>query len=193
MSLLPRRANTCCISIIAVNNLAALKASLKSAWQLLAKINGIADPNNLPTATQLKVVRGPFNAVIDLSNFELTLMLNGRYACRFPIGVGTDYPNLAGTYEIRNKTANPQYYGPGRIEIGADDVNNPLGEHWIGLGSQASVNGQPAVGGQIGIHGTNDPSSLRRTDSRGSIRLSNKDMDDDFGILSIGSREGGRR
>src|SRR5690606_17595042 len=35
-------------------------------WQLLANINGIADPTQLAEGTQLKVVRGPFAADISL-------------------------------------------------------------------------------------------------------------------------------
>lgn len=157
-------------------NLEQIARLFKVPWQLLARINGVGDPNNLTPGQELKVVRGPFNAVIDLGKHELTMMVKGRYAGRFPIGVGADHPNLAGSYAVRDKTANPQYYGPDRQQIGADDPNNPLGEHWIGLGNQ------------IGIHGTNDPATLQRTGGRGCIRMSARDVDDVFGILSIGSR-----
>ena len=37
---------------------------------------------------RLKVVRGPFSAVISLEKRTLTLMLNNAYAGRFPIGIG---------------------------------------------------------------------------------------------------------
>lgn len=145
-------------------------------WQVLAKINGIHDPQNLQPGQELKVVRGPFTAVIDLSNYELTMMLKGRYAGRFRIGVGIDRDNLAGSYIVRDKTVNPQYYGPNRMEIDADDPNNPLGELWVGLGDQ------------IGIHGTNSQQNIGRTGGPGSICLGNQDIEDVFGILSIGSR-----
>lgn len=145
------------------------------AWQLLGKINGIRDPRRLEPGQQLKVVRGPFRAVIDLTEYELTLMLGSRYAGRFPIGVGRDRVDLEGTYVVRDKTVNPQYYGRD-VTIEADDPNNPLGEFWIGLGNQ------------IGIHGTNDPGNLHRTGGRGCICLGNEDIEDLFGILSIGSR-----
>ena len=35
-------------------------------WQLLAKINGIPAPDQLRPGQELKVVRGPFSAVVDL-------------------------------------------------------------------------------------------------------------------------------
>jgi lipoprotein-anchoring transpeptidase ErfK/SrfK len=144
-------------------------------WQLLARINGIRDPLRLEPGRELKVIRGPFDALVDLDKYEMTLVLGGRYAGRFPIGVGRDHARLEGSYVVRNKTTNPPYYGPD-VDFAANDPNNPLGEHWIDLGNQ------------IGIHGTNDPQNLHRTDGRGSVCLGARDIEDVFGILSIGSR-----
>ena len=55
-------------------------------WQLLARINGLMPPGAantdeaakdqpLPAGKELKVVRGPFDAVVRLDKHELTLML----------------------------------------------------------------------------------------------------------------------
>ena len=54
-------------------------------WQLLAKINGIPSPDRLQPGQELKVVRGPFSAVIDLDRKQLTLMLGDRYAGAFQV------------------------------------------------------------------------------------------------------------
>lgn len=144
-------------------------------WQLLAKINGISDPQSVQPGQQLKVVPGPFHAVIDLAKYELTLMIQDHYAGRFSIGVGQDQPDLEGTYVVRDKVLNPTYYGrDGEIE--ADDPRNPLGERWISLGDR------------IGIHGTNDPRNVGQTQSSGSICLGERDIEDIFDILSVGSR-----
>jgi LysM repeat protein len=56
-------------------------------WQLLAKINGIPAANQVQPGQQLKVLRGPFNAVVDLRRSELTLEVDGRYAGTFPISI----------------------------------------------------------------------------------------------------------
>ena len=116
-------------------------------WQLLAKINGISDPQRIRAGQTLKVVRGPFSAAIELDRFLLTLWLDGRYAGRFPVGIGQDNSTPEGEFIVRGKVENPTYYGPDQV-IDADDPNNPLGERWIDLGNQ------------IGIHGTNDPSTV---------------------------------
>lgn len=144
-------------------------------WQLLAKINGITDPLQVQPGEKLKVVRGPFSAVVDLNQKHMTLWIENRYAGSFPINVGRDMVATSGTFEVKDKVENPNYYGPDQV-IGADDAANPLGEHWISLGQQ------------LGIHGSNDPQGPARADERGCIRLSDRDIHDVFDILSVGSK-----
>ena len=144
-------------------------------WQLLAKINGIPDPNNLQPGGMIKVVRGPFQALVDKDRHELTLWLDERYAGRFSIGIGRDGSTPVGTFVVKAKIVNPTYYGPDGV-IDADSPDNPLGERWIDLGNQ------------IGLHGTNDADSIGQSESRGCIRLSARDVEDVFDILSIGSQ-----
>lgn len=144
-------------------------------WQLLAKINGVADPGQVQPGEKLKVVRGPFSAVVDLNQKHLTLWIESRYAGSFPINVGRDQVAPPGTFEVKDKVENPIYYGPDQV-IGADDPANPLGERWISLGQQ------------LGIHGSNDPQGTARADERGCIRLSDRDIHDVYDILSVGSK-----
>ncbi|MCE9605711.1 MAG: LysM peptidoglycan-binding domain-containing protein [Planctomycetia bacterium] len=59
---------------------------------LLAKINGITDPLYLPAGTQLKMVKGPFDAVVDKGHQRLSLFVDGMYAGSFPAGVAQDLP-----------------------------------------------------------------------------------------------------
>jgi LysM repeat protein len=152
-------------------------------WQLLGKINGIGDPQSLRPGDRLKIVRGPFEAIIHLERRQLTLMLNGAYAGRFAIGVGHDHPPHEGQYMVINKMVNPPYNGIDR-NIPGGDPNNPLGDRWMGLGAG------PSSEEGYGIHGTNstDPSALARPDLAGCIAMGPHDADDLFDILSIGSR-----
>lgn len=142
-------------------------------WQLLAKINGVQDPQNLRAGEQLKVVRGPFAAVVELSRHRMSLWVEGRYAGRFPIGVGKTANIPEGEFTVRGKVENPTYYGDQVID--ADDPNNPLGERLIDLGNQ------------LGIHGTNDSSLIGTNESRGTISLGSPDVEDVYDILSVGS------
>ncbi|HEY4761960.1 MAG TPA: LysM peptidoglycan-binding domain-containing protein [Thermoguttaceae bacterium] len=143
---------------------------------LLVRINGISDPQRLEPGRELKVMRGPFDAVIHLDKHNLSLMVQGRYAGRFSIGVGCDQPRLEGTYTVREKNINPSYHGPDGTMVPGGDPRNPLGKFWIGLSDN------------VGLHGTVDTQNIGRDDNRGTICLTDRDIDDLYGILSVGSR-----
>lgn len=161
--------------------------------QLLANINGIRDPQDLRPGRQLKVVSGPFSALISLGKHELTLMLKGRYAGRFPIGVGSNHQGLEGSYVVSSKDVDPTCYGRDPVAIEAGDPNNPLRIGLkSGIGSQTAAppirSGMGTPYRPVGVPGTDDPGSAGRTAGRGSIRLGDQDIRDVFGILSIGSK-----
>jgi lipoprotein-anchoring transpeptidase ErfK/SrfK len=148
-----------------------IAAQYEVPWQLLANINGIADPAQLQVGTSLKVVRGPFQAIISLERQELTLNVGRRYAGRFAIGVGNDPAPMTGDYSVREKEEEHTFYDrEGRaIEPGAPE--NPYGPYWIGLG------------GRLAIHGAPSDSTATR-ESTGSIVVSQQDAADLFAILS---------
>lgn len=151
-------------------------------WELLAKINGVQDPQALRPGERLKVVRGPFEAVISLEHRQLTLMLNGSYAGRFPIGIGHDNPPHEGQYTVLTKLVNPEYHVDGTQSIQGGDPANPLGNRWLGFGTA------PTADEGFALHGTNDPANLGRPEQAGCVALSPRDVDDVYDILSIGSR-----
>jgi LysM repeat protein len=68
--------------------LQAIATQLGVPWQLLAKINGVPDPNRLVPGESLKVLRGPFNAVVSVSRRRLSLQVGGNYAGSLPVVVG---------------------------------------------------------------------------------------------------------
>jgi LysM repeat protein len=76
--------------------LAAIAAPLGVWPQLLAKINGVEDPNRLVPGEHLKVIPGPFDAVVSISRRRLSLQLGGNYAGSFPVLVGRQYLSRVG-------------------------------------------------------------------------------------------------
>lgn len=153
---------------------------LNVPWNILANINGIANPKALEPGETLKVMRGPFHAVISLDRGELTLWLGDSYAGRFPCGFGREYPAQEGEYRVTEKNLRPVYRGNNRV-IGGDDPANPFGGFWISLENQ------------IGIHGTNEPQYAGRHDLPGSITLGGRDIADVYDMLSVGSKVTVRR
>jgi lipoprotein-anchoring transpeptidase ErfK/SrfK len=144
--------------------------------ELLAKINTIHDPMRLQPGQELKVVRGPFRAVVRLEKHEMDLWLQDLYAGRFAIGVGADKPDLEGNFLVLEKHREPAYYSPTGRVFDSNDPLNPLGKRRIGLGDS------------VAIHGTNDQGNIGQTGGPGVVRLGEQDTDDVFDILSLGSR-----
>jgi hypothetical protein len=68
--------------------LPSIATPLQVPWQLLAKINGVTDPSQLVPGEHLKVVRGPFDAVISVSRRRMSLQVGGNYAGSFPVVLG---------------------------------------------------------------------------------------------------------
>jgi lipoprotein-anchoring transpeptidase ErfK/SrfK len=143
-------------------------------WQYLAKLNGV-DPKKIRPGQQLKVIKGPFSAIVELNRYLLTLHAYGYYVRAFTIGIGKDGATPLGKFTVLNKVTNPQYTDPEGHVIDGGDPNNPLGERWLDLGKG------------YGIHGTIAPNSIGKAESRGCIRLRNEDVEEVYDMLAVGS------
>ncbi len=162
-------------TVKAGETLQQIAATYNVPWQVLAKINGIRDPDHPEPGKQLKVFHGPFEAVVSLDREELVLMLGGRYAGRFPIGVGRNAPKPEGSYTVKRKLPRPPYSGSGRAlePRGADSL---AGNCWIELSDG------------LGIHGTNDVKNLRSAEGQGAICLGPRDIEDVYDLLTADSQ-----
>ena len=140
---------------------------------LLAKINGIQDPNTLAPGQEIKVVRGPFNAVVNSNKSELTLWLNARYAGRFPIAMGPEFNEIVGDFVVESKT--PAHSGHN---------NQP----WIQLGTGFPTGESSSNGRQLGIVGMAELSEAAQGKLPGRIGVSTHDAGDLIDILSRGSK-----
>jgi hypothetical protein len=77
--------------------LPTIAAPLAVSPRLLAKINGIEDPLRLVPGEHVKVLRGPFDAVVSVSRRRVSLQLGGYYAGSFPIVIGRTFLARVGT------------------------------------------------------------------------------------------------
>lgn len=141
-------------------------------WQLLANINQVRDPIAVLPGTELKVVRGPFRAEVDLELRELTLFLGDLYAGRFPIGVGNDPAPKPGTFTVQDKQTSKVFYDASGSALPPGSPDNPYGGAWIDLGGNLCIHGSPNTTTPV---------------SKGCISLSADYADDLYGILSHGS------
>jgi hypothetical protein len=147
------------------DTLEKIAAEHKVSPVFLAKVNGLTSPSDVRPGDTLKVVRGPFLAIVDLRprREEVTLVLDGRYyAGRFPIvrPVGNDFVLPQKDDQVFSV-----------VEKHADDL-------WIGLG------------GKLGLHKASDDG---RPGTRDSIRLAARDAQDLYDLLTLESRVAIRR
>jgi len=164
------------------DSLARIANAHDCTWELLSRINGI-EPKHLRAGASIKVVEGPFFAVVEKQKFTINLYLGGlpgekscMFVTSYPVGLGQDDSTPIGTWMIEphRKLKHPTYYSPrGEGVIAADDPKNPLGGYWIGL---TGTEGQAVGKMSYGIHGTIDPNSIGKQSSMGCIRLRADDI-----------------
>lgn len=107
--------------------LPAIAAQLGVSWQLLAKINGVSDPMQLVPGEHLKVIRGPFDAVLSVARRRISLQVGGAFAGSFPVSVGREFLPRVGSAvpvaEIRRDPAAAAQPGAGPAILLADGLS----------------------------------------------------------------------
>ena len=141
-------------------------------WELLKRLNGLKN-DKIRIDDRLKVVRGPFDAIVERSKFKLTVYLGNKYVKSYKVGLGKDGSTPAGAFKVQSKLTEPDWYRPGKI-IKYGDPENALGTRWIGF-----MKG-------YGIHGTWEPASIGSHCSEGCVRMLNKDVEELFDFLIVG-------
>jgi LysM repeat protein len=149
-------------------------------WQLLAKINSVPAPNQVRPGQELKVVRGPFSAVVDLRRSEMTLELDGRYGGTFPVMVPPDAAVTEGQWLVEQKLSSDT------VRAGAS-APPPAPYRMIILRNAAA--GATTAAPTLTIAGDPGPGPSKP----GAIRVAMQDAEDLSDILSVGSRVTVRR
>lgn len=126
-------------------------------------------------ASGLRLSTTTHRLTISRRSFSLTLWDGCRRVRTFPIGVGT------------GKTPTPvgAFYLIGLLK--PPDPNTVYGTFAYGLSAFSDVLTDWRGGGIIGLHGTNDPSSIGKRSSHGCIRMRNRDIEALVKILPLGT------
>jgi LysM repeat protein len=150
-------------------------------WQLLAKINGIAGVDQVRPGQELKVVPGPFSAVVDLGRNELTLQVAGRYAGKFPVIVPIGAAVNEGEWLVDQKLVAPS----SGVTQSAYTTEPPKVDHAIVLRGSSEA-AAAANGPTLAIASNASPTGPGA--SAAAIQISAADAEELSDILSIGSR-----
>lgn len=128
-------------------------------WTLLIMILSI------PVQAILTESNGQNNVslVIDTDEKKLYVVSDGRIIKKYTVATGKkETPSPLGDFQVIQK----------------DKWGKGFGTSWMGLN---------VPWGKYGIHGTNRPESIGRSASGGCIRMRNRDVDELFKIVNIGT------
>ena len=167
--------------------LTTIGKNFKVPYQFIMRLNNISRPENLRADENLKVVNGPFHAVVDRTKFTFTIYLADTICYTWPISTGREGRSTpTGKWLVTKgkKLINPEWTDPDTgIKYLPDDPDNPLGERWIGIhGIEGDAMGRTG----FGIHGTIEPHMIGKPASRGCIRMRNQDVEVVYDMLAGG-------
>jgi len=163
--------------------------------QLLMQVNGIKDARRIEAGDTLMMVRGPFHAVINKSDFTMDIYLHRQglekiFIERKEVGLGKDDNMPVGMWRVKlgGKALHPTWYPPPRSELQGPirygEPNYPFGELglWIPL-EGTDENTERFSRSGYGIHSTDKPESIGRRESLGCVRLADPDIEVVYALL----------
>jgi len=126
----------------------------------------------------------PGTIVVNTSERRLYLVLQNGQALRYGIGVGRDGFRWGGVHRITAKKEWPDWTPPSQMIARRPDlprhmkggIENPLGARAMYLGSTL-----------YRIHGSNEPETIGQAVSSGCFRMTNDDVSDLYGRVSVGT------
>jgi L,D-transpeptidase ErfK/SrfK len=142
----------------------------------VARLPGLSDPNAyLPMAVE------PFKVELDLSDRRVTVLRAGKAVKKYPVAVGrAGWETPTGNFKVKTMFKNPEWVNPFTGElIPGGDPDNPLGRRWIGFWTDGKH--------WAGFHGTNSISSIGTAASHGCVRMFEKDIEEMFEIVPLGT------
>ncbi|BAS54220.1 ErfK/YbiS/YcfS/YnhG family protein [Leptolyngbya boryana NIES-2135] len=138
-------------------------------------------PPAIESAPETQPQTQPMRLEIRLKQKRVTVYRGDTKVKSYPIAVGrAGWETPAGTYKIRQMIRNPAWIHPLEgYTIPGGDPDNPLGRYWIGFWTDGK--------NWIGFHGTPNPESVGTAASHGCIRMYNRDVEELFGKVRVGT------
>ncbi len=154
--------------------------------QIIKRINNIEDVRKIRTGQKVKLIKGPFDAIVTKHAYTLDLYHHGMFVKSYRIGLGLDGKTPVGHWLVKTRVPQAPWTSSSGKIIYFGQAGYPLGAagFWVGLQAEENTNTINLPG--FGIHGTNEPDSIGRDASHGCIRLQDKDIEEVYGLLYEG-------
>jgi len=150
------------------------KWGIRAAPGLVMAVNRIRRPQDLRADVNIRVPIGTPKLIVAKHEFRLYFLLDGAYVRDWPVGLGAEASQTPlGTFKIRSKLVNPDWFPRQGVKIPFGNPRNILGNRWMGFADTAEFTG-------FGIHGTTKPQSIGKRESSGCVRMGRNDVEELF-------------
>jgi hypothetical protein len=165
------------------------REALDVEWMLISRINEVR-PERVRLGQTLKLLRGPFHAVVSKRDYRLDLYSDFRDSAgnrllvgSYSVGLGEYDSTPEGSWVVRtnSKLIDPAWVNPRTGErFASKDPENPIGNRWIGIrGTDPNTEKEDG----IGLHGTIEPDSIGDQMSMGCVRMLKADIELMYDLL----------
>jgi len=160
------------------NRLENIAETCRVTPEYLQRLNRL-ESTTLKVGQVLKVIQGPFSAVVDLSDREMTLHAQGYFVARFAVGSGDEQAVPQGTFHITEKQRSLN--AAGKPVTPASGMSSSLAGSWMRL--------MDATGAlpPFEIRAVPDLSRPGRIDGPAGLLLRDRELEAVFDLLLIGS------
>ena len=156
------------------DTLGRIASAYGTTVEYIRRANGLKSSVIRPDQ-KLKIPKGTFSIVVDKSQNQLLLTENDQFVKLYPVSTGKESSTPVGTFKITTSIPNPVWYTQGAV-VPPDSPENVLGSRWMGIDKKG-----------YGIHGTIDPGAIGRQVTAGCVRMTNKDVEELFDIVPVGT------
>lgn len=156
--------------------------------RLIEKVNNLRSGKDLQAGQQIKLIKGPFHAIVHKGRFLMDVYLEREglpkvFVRRLTVGLGANGSTPVGPWRVeKGQKMEQPVWDPRGQHITWNQAGYPFGRKalWIGL---EGLNPQTSVIRDFGIHSTNDPASIGKANSLGCVRMSDDDIELVFSLL----------
>lgn len=167
--------NSFIYTVLKDDTLGKIAKKFNTTIELIQKSNGLKS-NHIQPDMKLKILKGKLSIKVDKSENRMSVFLDKNRLKWYSVSTGKKNSTPVGTFRIVTKIENPTWYYAGlAIPPGSD--KNDLGTRWMGFNLQS-----------YGIHGTTEPEKLGIQASKGCVRMHNRDVEELFDLIPIGTQ-----
>jgi lipoprotein-anchoring transpeptidase ErfK/SrfK len=151
--------------------------------ELVQRSNLIANSNLIKAGDRLRVLKASFTIHVRKDKKDMLVCMNDRFFKRYRIGTGKFGKTPVGTFKVSDRIREPTWWRPDGRQIPYGDPENELGTRWLALKSTGTT---PDIKG-YGIHGTWQDQTIGQAESAGCVRLLNRDVEELFDLIPLGT------